>query len=90
MYENSNLSQIDSFASILFPGEPDVWKTRFTEQGELEKSLLADWKGPRPSYVTEDKLESWKAVFMKNGFEGPTCWYRNMVSGFMYEDDQRT
>jgi hypothetical protein len=46
-------SQMDSFLSILYPHNPESWKTDFAPLGAFKAYLLADKKAPLPSYLTE-------------------------------------
>lgn len=45
--------QIDSFLSIAFTSDPELWKTDFAPPGKLKEWLLADRKGHLASYMTD-------------------------------------
>jgi pimeloyl-ACP methyl ester carboxylesterase len=80
---------IDALASVLFPHNPEYWKTRLAPVGALKASCLEDFKAPLPSYLSNEELEDWKSIFLKNGFAGPTCWYKVVTSGLEDEDGQQ-
>ncbi|THG98670.1 hypothetical protein EW026_g3562 [Hermanssonia centrifuga] len=79
---------IDSFISILWPYVPDIWRTHMAPTGVMKASLLEDFKAPLPSYATEEDKKRFKETFLKNGFEGPVCWYKIATNGMQSEDDR--
>ena len=56
--------------------------------GALKNACLTNFKAPLPSYMTEDDERYFSRTFSKNGFAGPTCWYKVMVRGLNAVDDQ--
>ncbi|PSR87081.1 hypothetical protein PHLCEN_2v5251 [Hermanssonia centrifuga] len=80
---------IDSSISILFPRDPKVWETRMAPTGTLEATLLENWETPLPSYMSEEDKKAFKTTFLKNGFEGPLCWYKIMTNNIQGEDDKK-
>lgn len=49
-----NEGQWDSFFSIIWPRDPQVWKTHFCPEGAVKAWLLADTQTPLVSYLTEE------------------------------------
>lgn len=82
--------QLDAFTSLLYPTDPSTWQTKIAPIGALKATLLEDFKGPLAPYASKADLEEWKRIFLKNGFVGPTCWYKVMTRGLQFEDDKRT
>ena len=80
---------MDSFVSLLWPHDPYLWKDHLAPEGTLEKSLLEDFKGPLPSYLTEEDKQHFITTFRANGFASPTCMYKIMVNKMAALDDQR-
>ena len=81
--------QIDSFASILFPLNPAIWKTRFGPTGVLRQNLLENYQTPLPPYLSEEDKKRFIEIFGRNGFEAPACWYKIMTNQMSAIDDQR-
>ena len=80
---------MDSFMSILWPHDPASWKDRLAATGALRQSLLEDFQGPLPSYLTEEDKLGVVKTFREGGFRAPTCWYKIMTSNLNAQDDQR-
>lgn len=74
--------------SILYPHDPLLWRTHIGPRGAMKAAILEDFKGPLPEYMTQEDVETWKSIFLKNGFTGPLCWYKIMTSGLEPLDDQ--
>lgn len=51
--EIHTIIQFDSFASIMFPQDPEIWKTDLCPSGTMEKWILADKRTDLPSYITK-------------------------------------
>ena len=66
-----------------------MWDRRLKPAGALKQSLLEDYRGPLPSYITKEDAETFKATFLQNGLAAPTCWYKVITSGLQDEDDKR-
>lgn len=60
-----------------------------TPTGGLKNSCLEDYTGPCPSYLSEEELDTWKKVFLKNGFAAPTCWYKVYTTLLDEKEDDR-
>lgn len=80
---------MNSFISILWPNDPTWWKDRLAPEGTLEKTLLEDFQGPLPPYMTEEDKQEFIATFSKNGFTSATCLYKTMTNKQAALDDQR-
>lgn len=82
-------AHLDAFVSVLWPADPDIWLTRLAPVGAFKQSLLEDFSGPLPPYVSEEDAQHFKETFKRNGFEAPTCWYKVMTTGLSARDDQQ-
>lgn len=50
----ANAAQFDAFYAIIFPHNPDIWKTDMSPLGALKKTLLEDKFTQYASYLTEE------------------------------------
>ncbi|GJE83979.1 hypothetical protein PsYK624_000520 [Phanerochaete sordida] len=82
-------AHIESFASLLYPQDPETWQTRIAPVGALKQTLLDDWTAPRAAYVSEEDVRLWVETFRRNGFDAPTCWYKVMTTQLSAKDDQQ-
>jgi len=81
-------AHIDSFMSIFWPANPELWKTDMAPVGAIETWIMNDRGiGERPSYLSAEELERLKAPLVKNGFSANLNWYKNSFSGQDKEDD---
>ncbi|EKM52130.1 uncharacterized protein PHACADRAFT_262639 [Phanerochaete carnosa HHB-10118-sp] len=82
-------AHMDSFVSVLFPHDPEMWKTRLGPTGALEQSLRAGFVAPRPAYWSAGDAAHFAETFRRDGFAAPTCWYKVLTSGLAARDDQQ-
>ncbi|KIJ57331.1 hypothetical protein M422DRAFT_23372 [Sphaerobolus stellatus SS14] len=69
--------RIDSFFSILYTSNPDLWRNNFAPEGELKKWLIADQRAHIPDWAP-NKAE-FEKIFKEGGWKAPTNWYRCIV-----------
>lgn len=74
---------------MLWPHDPLLWKTHVAPRDAMRRTLLTDFRAPRPPYISEADKAQWMATFRARGFDGPTCWYKQLVRGLAAADDQR-
>ncbi|GJE91580.1 alpha/beta hydrolase [Phanerochaete sordida] len=82
-------AHLDAFVSLAWPHDPELWRTRFAPVGALKRSLLEDFTGPLPAYVSPADKTAFVETFRRNGFTAPTCWYKVMTSGMSACDDEQ-
>ncbi|KAJ3555945.1 hypothetical protein NM688_g2295 [Phlebia brevispora] len=87
--DNVIKQHIDSFASVIYPHDPALWKTKMGPIGALRKTLLEGFRAPLPAYFSQQDAECWKEVFLENGFAAPTRWCKIMTNGMEAEDDRQ-
>jgi soluble epoxide hydrolase/lipid-phosphate phosphatase len=80
--------QWDSYLSLIFPSDPNLWKTDLCPIGGLKAWLELDRKSPLPSYVSQDEKERiTKALLGQGGMKAPVLWYNLVTSGLRAKDD---
>ncbi|PCH37515.1 alpha/beta-hydrolase [Wolfiporia cocos MD-104 SS10] len=82
-------AHIDSFISIIFPTDPEVWKTDLCPRGGIKAWLLADKTTPLPSYLTEEDKAIITKSWLSGGLGGALNWYRTLLTGINPEDDKK-
>lgn len=80
--------QWESFYSLIYPHDPELWKTHIAPQGAMKESLLAGFKAPLPKYLIEEDKEIASKALLGGGLSAPTCWFKAMLSGIEDEDNE--
>jgi soluble epoxide hydrolase/lipid-phosphate phosphatase len=79
----------DSYFSLVYPSDPDLWKTNLGPIGGLKEWLTADRRSPLPSYLTEaDKERLTRALLDNGGVRAPLLWYNYMVDGYTAKESK--
>jgi len=81
-------SHWDSFFSLLWPHDPQTWRTDFGPAGAAKAWLLADKQTPLPSYITEEDKRIQTELLLKDGLNAPLNWYKVWTSGLVVEEDK--
>ncbi|KAJ3489885.1 hypothetical protein NLI96_g1816 [Meripilus lineatus] len=81
-------SNWESFYSLIYPHDPELWKTHIAPQGAMKESLLAGFKAPLPKYLIEEDKEIASKALLGGGLSAPTCWFKAMLSGIEDEDNE--
>ncbi|KAJ4419810.1 hypothetical protein N0V82_004745 [Gnomoniopsis sp. IMI 355080] len=73
-------------ADVVFDAlhSPDAWLEIFCSDGGLRKLIEARGEGfdlKRRPYATDEMKKTFVERMRKDGFEGPTCWYKSFVLG---------
>lgn len=74
-------------ADVLFDvlHAPQSWRQTFCTEGGMRKALETRGGGgldlTRRPYATEEKKKAFVERMQRDGFEGPTCWYKSTVFG---------
>ncbi|THG98676.1 hypothetical protein EW026_g3561 [Hermanssonia centrifuga] len=80
---------IDSFISIIYTHDTEIWKTHVSPTGTFKAALLEDYTSPLASYITEEDKEVFRKTFAQNGFAAPTCWYKVMTTLQQPKEDEK-
>ena len=96
--------QEESFYSLIFTSEPQLWATNFSPEGALKKWLLADRKAPVAAWAPNKAYQFLQLptlshyilgfqdkhleYFKAGGWYAPTNWYRSLMLGTMNEGDK--
>ncbi|KAJ4305655.1 hypothetical protein N0V90_001186 [Kalmusia sp. IMI 367209] len=65
----------ESFLSILYQTDPDLWKTSFCPTGALHAWLAAGRTAPLASWLAQSEFDEHVNILKEGGFEGPLNWY---------------
>ncbi|KAJ7121598.1 Alpha/Beta hydrolase protein [Mycena epipterygia] len=79
---------MDSFMSVLYPHDPEIWLTDMGPSGKLKEWTVSGKVTLSPSYITEEEINQEKAELLKGGLAGPLCWYKQFTTGAVAADDK--
>ena len=79
--------QGDTLAGLVWPRDPELWKTHVAPLGALKAALEEDVTRPAPLYLTDDERKRMVEALLSGGFTGPTSYYKVQVRGFNSEDE---
>ncbi|OCH86221.1 alpha/beta-hydrolase [Obba rivulosa] len=82
-------THIESFVSLIYSSDPQVWQTDLAPKGAIKKWILADRKMPLPSYMNDEEKHALMQLLVQNGISAPLRWYKALVHGQFAEDDQK-
>lgn len=76
-------NNIDSFIDVVYPADPETWKTYVNLPGEWEAFARQGGTLPRAHYlqVTVEHYEHIKKSLLKGGLESPLNWYKSNLQG---------
>ncbi|KAI0093336.1 Alpha/Beta hydrolase protein [Irpex rosettiformis] len=89
-FETDFRAHPDAFVNILFPSDPNIWKTHMAPRGLLQKSMQDNYSAPLAQYITEEDKKETIAGFLENGFRGPTRWYDVLITNKAAKDNIAT
>ncbi|KAF4605093.1 hypothetical protein EYR40_003876 [Pleurotus pulmonarius] len=78
----------DSFFSIVYAGDPDLWRTDLAPTGTLRAWLESGKTAAVGSWITEEERKLHSEQLLKGGMAGPVCWYKVLTSGASSDDDK--
>lgn len=84
---------MDSFYDILFPANPEIWKTHVAPRDKLREWVTNNQRLPEsdrlPAYWdAEARRAHQDSIMGPGGFRGPTNWYKASVSGLNNDPDR--
>ncbi|KAH0828013.1 Alpha/Beta hydrolase protein [Lanmaoa asiatica] len=74
-------ANIDSFLDVLYPADPEIWKTYMNLPGELELFIRQKKRLSRAPYLTPEHYEHIKTSLLQGGLNSPLNWYRSHLHG---------
>ncbi|KAN0091297.1 Alpha/Beta hydrolase fold [Tylopilus felleus] len=74
-------ANIDSFLDVVYPADPEIWKTYMNLPGELEVFVSQQRRLQTAPYVTSEHYERIKTCLLKGGLNSPLNWYRSNLHG---------
>jgi len=66
----------ESLTSLLYPHEPEIWKTELAPRGAARKWLTGNTIKPSPEWLSESDITTHNAIFARGGYVGPLNWYK--------------
>jgi soluble epoxide hydrolase / lipid-phosphate phosphatase len=69
--------------------EPEAWKETMCAKDGITNWLKQDKKGPVQAYATDTMKEDFIARYSRDGFTAPLCYYRAIIEGVFYEEEQK-
>ncbi|KAG9316768.1 Alpha/Beta hydrolase protein [Chiua virens] len=74
-------ANMDSFLDVLYPNDPEIWKTYMNLPGELDLFIGQKQRLATASYLTPEHYERIKASLLQGGLNSPLNWYRSHLQG---------
>ncbi|KAL3467338.1 Alpha/Beta hydrolase protein [Aspergillus heterothallicus] len=76
----------DSFFTLFYPEDPNLWVEHVGPTGKMEEWLLQDKKGPAASYISEDEREIHQKI-LQNSHGSALQWYHALVNNINEKDE---
>ena len=67
--------QPESVTSLLYPANPEIWKSHLGPVGAAEAWISSNTSAPRPAWLTAEEATKHEEVITKKGYTGPLNWY---------------
>ncbi|KAJ8085087.1 hypothetical protein PM082_003871 [Marasmius tenuissimus] len=80
-------ANFEKFYNIVYPEDPELWKSDFTPMGALKDYLTTKPAAPSPSWLTAEEKQVQTRDLLAGGLAAPTCYYKGMLR-HAKEDDQ--
>lgn len=78
--------QSDSFFSLFYPKDPDIWTDHLGPSGAMEVWLSADRRAEPAPYITEEERSVHKQIMV--GYHTPALnWYQALVENLNIQDE---
>ncbi|KIJ68099.1 hypothetical protein HYDPIDRAFT_83277 [Hydnomerulius pinastri MD-312] len=72
---------IDSFLDLMYPADPETWKTYINLPGEMEEFVKQGQRLGQAPYVTNEHYEHIKKSLLEGGLASPLNWYKSNLQG---------
>jgi soluble epoxide hydrolase/lipid-phosphate phosphatase len=69
------ISQPDSIFSLVFPEEPETWRTDLAPIGAAEAWISANKMTPYPTWLTAEEAATQKKILAQKGYTNALHWY---------------
>ncbi|TBU42304.1 alpha/beta-hydrolase [Dichomitus squalens] len=79
---------IDSFLTLVYPKEPEIWKDWIAPLGKAEEWVASDRRGERPAWFSEQEYAEACERFVKYSLESPMNYYRVVVFNLNIDDNK--
>lgn len=60
--------------SLLYPSEPEVWKSHLGPKGAARSWITAGTKAPLPEWLTSEEVATHNGIFDQGGYTAPLNW----------------
>ncbi|KAH7888898.1 Alpha/Beta hydrolase protein [Phlebopus sp. FC_14] len=74
-------TNLDSMLDVLYPADPEIWKTYMNLPGELEKFVQQGKRLEKAPYLTDAHYHHIRKSLADGGLTSPLNWYKCMVQG---------
>ncbi|KAL4990618.1 Alpha/Beta hydrolase protein [Aspergillus falconensis] len=76
----------DSFFTLFYPQDPELWVEHVGPAGAMERWLLQDQKAPQPAYISEEERKIHQDIMRDS--HGPCLnWYHALVKNINEQDE---
>ncbi|KAI9690116.1 MAG: hypothetical protein M1822_009077 [Bathelium mastoideum] len=73
--------------SLIYPTDPEIWKTNFCPVGSAEAWIANDKITPLPSWVTMEENATRNEIMRQGGYAAPLRWYKSAMQGINNADE---
>ncbi|KAK2782541.1 hypothetical protein FQN52_000870 [Onygenales sp. PD_12] len=77
---------MDSFFSLFYPADPDLWVEHLGPTGALEAWLRSDRKAPLAPFITEEEKSTHRTI-MRGHYRSALMWYRALAGNINVDDE---
>ncbi|EGN92446.1 hypothetical protein SERLA73DRAFT_191083 [Serpula lacrymans var. lacrymans S7.3] len=79
-------NNIDTFINLLYPHDPELWKTAMRIPGNLQPSVERGDQYKKADYLSEEHYTHIRSSLLKGGLTSPLNWYKSAIQGVNRED----
>lgn len=66
--------QHDSFTSLIYPNDPEIWKSELCVKGKAKEWLQNGKMNTLPVWLSKEEFNEHQEILIKGGYTGPTNW----------------
>lgn len=79
--------QQPSVFSLLYPADPELWKTTFCPVGRAAAFISGGQTTPLPPWFSSDEYKIRDQILRLGGYRGPLNWYKAAMRGVNLADE---
>lgn len=76
-----------TFASLMYPVDPNMWITNMCEPGGLEAWLKENKTTDLAPWMTTEEIQKHAQILKAGGYTGPLNWYKQAMAGITHASE---